>query len=127
MKKVLFALIAIVVMAALVGAYIWFKPHRDIRNEQAVYEFQANELALFFAENEAEANATYLDKVIVVEGDAIKIADDHILMTEGIYCSGDFAGSDIQEGDRIWIKGRVVSYDDLFREVRLDQCILSNQ
>lgn len=72
-KKVLAALLLVVVLIAAVIAYFYYKKPADIRQSAAHYETTASDLLAAFNNNEATANARYLDKVVTVEGAISKI------------------------------------------------------
>ncbi len=63
--KLLLAALAVVVAT---GVYFYInKPHRSVRDEEAV-RISADSLFQAFASNEADANSKYLNKVILVAG-----------------------------------------------------------
>ncbi|MBL7851687.1 MAG: hypothetical protein JNN04_12355 [Cyclobacteriaceae bacterium] len=65
MKKLILAAIAIV---AAIGVYLYInKPHRSVQDEEAL-RISADSLFQAFASNEADANAKYLNKVVLVSG-----------------------------------------------------------
>ena len=69
LKKIL-----VLVLLALVAGFVyflsvWFKPHRDVKNENAVTT-TANELLKAFVKNEREL--TYLDKAVQVSGEVLE-------------------------------------------------------
>ncbi len=122
MKKVLIA----VVLLGLIGGGVYLymnKPHRDIDAEVASVKVTSVQLGQDYREDMEGANAIYLDKVVEVTGIAAEVADDHILLEGGTYCKlAEAQNKTAQAGDEVTIKGRVVSFDDLFEEVRMDFC-----
>jgi hypothetical protein len=66
MKKYLFAGLAVTIAAIAVYFYV-NKPHRSVSEETAL-RVSADSLFQAFQANEAEANAKYLNQVIVVSG-----------------------------------------------------------
>ena len=126
MKKGILVVVVLVVVGAI-GAYLYVfnKPHRDPSSETASYSLLANELAQEFSANTEAANQKYVDKVVEVKGVAMEVSDTYIIMDNVLNCSF-LAGedvSDIQAGDEITIKGRVIAFDDLLEEVKLDNCV----
>lgn len=122
MKKLIWILLAIVVVGAAIYFYVFHKPHRDLAGEEATVTLTADELHNAFASNASEAQISYLDKVVEVEGVLDAISDSVAVMTPGIACTMLHPENLPQEGDELTIKGRVVGYDDLFEEVKLDFC-----
>ena len=106
------------------AAYLWFKPHRDIQGESAKYELTAIELGDAYAAGEDGAHEVYLDQVVLVTGVVHEVDNEHVKLQDDIFCKGDFSNSGLASGDKARIKGRVVGYDDLFQEVRIDNCTL---
>jgi|SRR5690606_6097555 len=126
MKKGIVILLAIVLLGAI-GAYLYVfnKPHRDPSSEVASHSLRATELAQEFSENPEEANRKYIDKVVEVGGVAMEVTDTYIILDNVLNCSlvegHDVMG--VQAGDEIVIKGRVIAFDDLLEEVKLDNCV----
>jgi len=142
----LFAAI-ILVIALSIGAYMWFKPHRNVQAAKAFAELNVKELVNEFTQDAAAANAKYLasdgnSKVLIVNGRVSKISTNQdgeaviVLKDEGSKTgisatftsttSASTAG--IREGDIIRIKGVITagnSYDadlDLYEHAILVQC-----
>ncbi|MEQ9262762.1 MAG: hypothetical protein RLP14_06345 [Owenweeksia sp.] len=126
MKKALWILLILALMGGAYGAYLWFKPHRDIQGEAAKHEMTSIELNEAYALGQDGANAIYLDQVIMVSGTVEEADDTHIKLEGGIFCNGDFSEAKVSSGEKAQVKGRVVGYDDLFGEVRMDNCTLEN-
>ncbi|MGB0177051.1 MAG: OB-fold protein, partial [Owenweeksia sp.] len=120
MKKLGLIVLALILIGGAYAAYLWFKPHRDIEGEAAKYELTAAELGYAYGLGQDGANEIYLDQVVVVSGVIGEVDDVHIKLQDDIFCKGDFSKAGLSSGDKVSIKGRVVGYDDLFQEVRLD-------
>lgn len=67
-------------------------------------------------------------KAIELSGKITTKDDKGIILNEQIYCQFredvNLADNNIQEHQNIKIKGRVIGYDDLLEELKLDQCII---
>lgn len=69
MRKIILIIIALVIIGgAATGAYLWFKPHKNMQRAAADITLTAPELMAAFNNDEAAANAKYLDKVVAVSG-----------------------------------------------------------
>ncbi|WP_417603670.1 OB-fold protein [Owenweeksia hongkongensis] len=126
MKKGILVIVVLVLLGG-VGAYFYVfnKPHRDPSSETASYQISAEEIISDFRNNQEAANEKYVDKVVEVSGTAMEITDSYIIMDNVLNCT-ILAGHDvsgIQAGDEITIKGRVIAFDDLLEEVKMDNCI----
>lgn len=118
--KIAKPLIALILIASAVAVYLWNKPHRDPAKESITARLGGEELRNAYNENKLKADSLYLDQVVLVNGMITEVKGNTILIDDGIFCQFE---QEIQpiEG-RIVIKGRVVGYDDLFGQVRLDFC-----
>jgi hypothetical protein len=147
LKRIGAGILVIIFIAGSIGAYMWFKPHRDVQATKAFAEMKSSELLQEFSTDANAANAKYLSrdgnsKVLVVEGRVSKISTNQsgeaviILMDEGakVGVSGTFTlktspnTAGIKVGDIIKIKGAITtgnSYDanlDLYEHTVLVQC-----
>ncbi len=122
MKKLLWILIIVIIGGVAAYFYVFHKPHRDVAGEDASYELKANELVSQYQNDQVAADNLYLDQVVAVRGKAVEVEKDHIKLENGVYGTllKTDALPDVQVGDEVVIKGRIVGYDDLFGEVRLD-------
>jgi len=81
MKRIGLLILAGVVMAGSIGAYLFFKPHRDVQATSAFAELKVSELVNEFTVDTGKANAKYLQsdgnsKVLIVEGRVKKISEN---------------------------------------------------
>jgi hypothetical protein len=135
--------------AAIVFAYVFFTPHRDVQSVRTDYQVTASKLVAEYLENSALANDRYLDeegesKVFEVSGQVASITEDFngqkvVLLKSatdkaGVSCTFLTTNSSQVEsltiGSKITVKGVITagaSYDEdleLFEHVLLDQCAL---
>ena len=126
MKK----LIWILVIAGIVGVagylYVFYKPHRDIVGGEAQLHASADQLIKAYEQDLKIARDTYNDKIVEVEGVVSKVGDYSVTLNELIYCSLDSSQSvnDVKEGAMLKVKGRILSYDDLFGEIKMDNGVI---
>lgn len=129
MKKIIWILV-IVILGLLIGyLYVFHKPHRDYIGEEAAYKVEAPALVQSYQNDKKAADTKYLDKVIDVKGNITEMDNQHLKLNDKIYCTLDSATAtpQLQVGDMVTMKGRVVGFDDLFGEVRLDNCVVQGQ
>lgn len=67
-RKIIFTVIAIVLVAGAVGAYLYFKQTPDIVQDQPDIKVSASELIAAFESDTATASKKYIDKVVEVSG-----------------------------------------------------------
>ncbi len=117
MKKLLILTVIILVLAGGgVGFYLFNKKVGGLEKVKADYYLTASMLYDAYETQEQEANAKYLDKILVVKGKVEKIEVDEnyssiILkadnaMTGGVNCSFKHKINGVNKGDVISIKGR---------------------
>lgn len=126
MRRSVVALIIIVLGGVLAYLYVFHKPHRDILAEEASHLITADALIEMYENSMDSANAMYLDHVVELEGEVSDVDSASITLMPGVYCHfhGEPGLEKVNKGDIIKVKGRVVGYDDLFGEVKMDYCTL---
>ncbi len=144
-------ILAGITIAVTAGAYLWFKPHRDVQSTEAFATLTVNELTNEFNTDAAKANAKYLSsdgnsKVIIVEGTVNKIITNQagekvLILKDGGAKAGVSATFTLETstkleklsiGDNVKIKGAITtgnSYDsdlDLYEDAVIIQCDIVN-
>lgn len=99
---------------------------REIATETAEYRISAKVIAAQFSSNTAVSNKKYLDKSIVISGRVTSVSGTDVIIDNLVNCSFLTSSVAIKKEQQVTIKGRVVGYDDLMGEVKMDQCSLSN-
>ena len=147
MKRIGLVALAGIIIAGSIGAYMWFKPHRNVQETKAYAELKVQDLVNEFTADAAKANAKYLasdgnSKVLIVEGRVSKISTNQngeqviVLKDEGakVGVSATFTQKtspnveSVKAGDIIKVKGAITtgnSYDadlDLYEHAILVQC-----
>lgn len=124
MKKLGIGILVIGILALAAYWYVFHKPHRDIQNEEASIALSAEELMTVFLNQTDSATAKYVDQIVEVDGvlSEILVEERGLVIEPGIYGSLDSSASlpNLKSGDAIRIRGRVLSFDDLMEEVKLD-------
>lgn len=116
----------VILIAAIIGGTVAYrmynKPHRDIASEDAAFSLTANELFDAFEENEADANAKYLDQVVEVTGEVAEVTENSAgqavititaanAMLGGVSATMQEAGGvNISEGETATVKCRCTGY-----------------
>ncbi len=116
------ALLLVIITAALVYDYTFNSAHRDIASEKADVILSAKKLSAEFQDDETNATANYLDKVIELKGKISAIEDQQLVINNKVQVSfGANALPEVKNNDPISIKGRCVGYDELLEMVKIDQ------
>lgn len=74
MKKIIIPLIALAMIAAAVGFYMYNKPVESLENKKPDVTINAEQLLADYEENEQLANDKYLGKVVQVNGKVAEIS-----------------------------------------------------
>jgi hypothetical protein len=126
MKKALWVILAVVVLGGAYALYQYNKPHRNYTEEEASIGLEGPRLIDDYMSDQAMADENYLDKIIEVKGVLIEKGVNSLVIEPGVYVSlSDTTNLDgLSEGDVIKIKGRVLGYDELMEEVKIDQATI---
>ena len=117
----LFLLLSVVVGVSAFN-YIMHGGGRNLLKEETNFSVSSNDLAKEFSTNTNSANAKYLEKAVAVKGIVADVNNNVITLDNGIVCTLQTANNAIKKNQVVTIKGRVVGYDDLMEEIKLDQC-----
>jgi hypothetical protein len=146
-KKIILVLGIGVLIAGIIGAVMFFQPHRDVQNTKTDFSYQASEIVNEYLTDVNKANNKYLDeegnsKVLEIIGTVAEISEDFknqkvILLKSdsdkaGVSCT--FTQETNQHtlntkiGDKITVKGVIRSgaaFDedlDMYENVILEKC-----
>jgi hypothetical protein len=118
-KNIFFTFIALVLIAVITGFFLWNKPHRNVKDAEAI-ETNAIDLYHIFISDSAKANATYLDKIVRVSGTISGISvnqkDQKIILLKtsvpgaSVNCTMEENINNYKVGDNITLKGICSGY-----------------
>ena len=116
LKKILFAAIAVTVTISVAMYFVYNKPHKA--TDVAEVTLTAQSLVSAFDQNETEANAKFLDKVIEVKGKVKEVIeqDDSFILLLGdessmssVSCTLDHKSDSVayglKPGDEVVVRG----------------------
>jgi len=123
-KKILFGLLAIGLVAGIYGYFQYNKEHRDIAAEEASISIGAVDLFEQYSNDEVSANAKYLDKVIVVSGTIMEVAAEEGSEMLVLQANDDLFGVNVyfdqpqviegvSIGDEVMVKGHCTGGDGM--------------
>ena len=109
-------------MAVVGFNYILHGGARDLSNEDTVFTVNSKSMINEFTTNVDVSNKKYLDKAITVTGTITTITGKEVILDNSIICNLKEVDATIQKDQKVTLKGRLVGYDDLMGEIKLDQC-----
>jgi hypothetical protein len=135
MKKLLLAVLAIGVLGAGYGYYLWTKKPENLLDVKTAATFEASSIMDEFKKDPVGAGTRYNGKPIQVSGEIAEITkndagDLTVLLntTTGgkVICEFDrmykVEDTGYKTGDKINLKGECTGFDDLFGDVKLSRC-----
>lgn len=125
MKKKFYFLIILLLLITFVGYQFIYQDHRDIATEKASIVETTSQIYSAFLSNESQANAKYLDKTIEVKGIVTSIDESikNVMIDSKLNAVFiDEVPKDVKINDSIIVKGRLVGFDSLLDELKMDQC-----
>lgn len=130
-KKLKFRLglgVVLVMISAIVVLYFYvYKSHRDIDAEKAAFEISVSELSQRFINNPDSSTATYADQTISIYGNvtALDLKQNTITLDNKLIATTSKEEMNkAKMGELVKLKGRFIGYDELFNELRMDQCTI---
>jgi hypothetical protein len=128
MKKKGFIIVVVVLVMVIAGAFVYYGYlYKDVRNvsaEDAAYTLPANKLLAAYTANQQLADSTYLNKTIAIQGKVTQVSDSVLTVDSRVFCGFDLKPDKNSINKTVTIKGRCIGYDELFGEVKLDQCTI---
>ena len=125
MKKAIPVLLASLVAGFVLGYSMYNKPHRDYVSEAVAKSWSSTELVEWHTSHPESEHAQWQDQVMQVSGNVTSVSDRGIVLSPGVVVTWE-------EGHQpatapvgaVTIQGRLVGFDDLFGEVRIDHARL---
>ncbi len=122
-KIIIGALVAIALVAFTIN-YVFHGGARDLAAEDTAFTVTSKALTIEFTTDLAASNKKYLEKAVAITGKVTEIAATQIIVDNTVVCSLKTPDTTIKKDQNVIIKGRLVGYDDLMGEIKLDQCFI---
>lgn len=118
-------------LLASAGIYFYygflFKEARNIESERPTVSTSATNLMNEYNSNQEKSDSLYLNKTIEVTGKVTKETDSVVVLDSIVFCLFIKKKRNKLLNSRLSVKGKCIGYDELFQEVKLDQCIINKQ
>lgn len=125
-KILLIVFLTISLLAISSYYYIMYGGARNVSNEETAFTVSSKSIVNEFDSNIEKANKKYLEKAIVIKGTITEITGKEVIIDKTIICDLKNLDISIKKDQVVTLKGRVVGYDDLMGELKLDQCFVIN-
>tara|TARA_R110001632_G_scaffold10544_5_gene38943 strand:+ start:20104 stop:20490 length:387 start_codon:yes stop_codon:yes gene_type:complete len=121
-SKIAIVVILVIAITSVVVYKYSMLPPAKIESKKVDFTGTSNELLSKIQENAAE----WQDKIVVISGKITSVEDKGIILSSSIYCQlrDSTLAKTLNPNSPISLKGRVIGYDDLLEELKLDQCII---
>lgn len=127
-KKIVFLIVTLFIMASI-GIYVYygflFKGARNIESERPTVTTSVINLINDYNSNQKKSDALYLNKTIEVNGKVTKETDDVVVLNNTVFCLLIQKKRNKLLNSHLNVKGKCIGYDELFQEVKLDQCVIN--
>ena len=126
-SKIFIGIVLIAVIGAYVGYSYAYKPHTAIADMEVAFTGKATD---FLAKIKESPEAwTQGEKVVELTGEITAKDDKGVSINESIYFQLEEGTSTegLTTGQKTQIKGRIIGYDDLLEELKLDKAIILKQ
>ena len=127
MKKAIPLLVAALVAAFVVAYSMYNKPHRDYASEEVAKSWSSTELVDWHRSHPESEHVQWQDQVMQVNGNVTSGSDRGIVLSPGVVVTWEVGQQPATAPEGVvTIQGRLVGFDDLFGEVRIDHARLMN-
>lgn len=120
--------VTLVMISAIVVLYFYvYQSHRNIQSETAAFETSVSELSQRFINNPDSSTVTYADQTISIYGNvtALDLKQNTITLDNKLIATTSKEEMNrAKTGELVKLKGRFIGYDELFNELRMDQCTI---
>ena len=124
-KIIIFSIVAIIIVTFAGYYYVMHGGARNLSNEETAFTISSKKITDQFAANVDASNKKYLDKAIAINGIVTNVNGKEVILDNSIICNLKEVDATIQKNQKVTLKGRVVGYDDLMGEIKLDQCFIA--
>jgi flagellar basal body-associated protein FliL len=123
-KIILFSLIIIILIGSFAYNYVMYGGSRNLTSEKTNFTVTSTSITSEFTTDIETANKKYLEKAVAIKGKITVSNRNEVILDEIVICDFKNQDSSIKKGQMVTVKGRVVGYDDLMGELKLDQCFI---
>lgn len=125
-KPLVYAALVLAGAALFFAVYEYNRPASDRTMESSAVTLSARELHSGFLGGDSLQSAQWLNRIVEVTGEVQSAKGATVMLVPGVVCTFEESPDRSQclEGSEVTLKGRVLGFDDLFNEVRMDFCLV---
>lgn len=125
-SKIIILLATLVIIGVVsfptIKNFVYNMGKRDIQSEKAVFTISSQSIVAEFTANADASNKKYLEKPVAINGTVTSVNGKEVILDDVINCTFLKVDTSVKKGQKLTIKGRVIGYDDLLGELKMDQC-----
>ena len=124
MKKRFFIGVFLIIGIIVLYNYV-YKSHRNIEVEKASFIVTSEIILNEFSVNEEEASKKYLDEILEISGVVTSVSNSFLQLDSfiNLYFNDTVNRNEMLKKE-LRVKGRFIGFDELLKEIKLDQCIV---
>lgn len=124
-RLLIFGIILLLVFGSFyVYNNVLYKESRNIEEEDSLFILSSSDLIKEYKLDLSKSDEKYLNKTIEIEGKITEISDSTITLDSTIFCGFDKKIGQENLNKKVIIKGRCIGFDEMFNEVKFDQCTI---
>ncbi|WP_152561052.1 hypothetical protein [Flavobacterium sp. ASV13] len=123
-KIIISILFAIVLIIFFSYNYLMHSGARNLATEKTDFTVSSAAITAEFISDLEAANKKYLENAVAIKGKITALNGKEVILDGTIICSFKDQDLSIKKDQIVTVKGRIVGYDDLMGEVKLDQCFI---
>jgi hypothetical protein len=123
--KIIFVSLVVIALVGLLGYnYVMHGGERNLATEKTDFTVTSANITAEFTKDIEASNKKYLEKAVAITGTITSANATEVIIDNVIICNLKKLDSSIKKGQAVTVKGRIVGYDDLMGELKLDQCFI---
>lgn len=124
MKKIVLAVSVLAIVSFSGYYYVTHAGVRDLTSEETDFAVTSEKITTEFTSNTDSSNKKYLEKAVAISGKITDVSGLAVIVDNTIVCNLKKPDPTIKKNTTVTVKGRVVGFDDLMGELKLDQCFI---
>ena len=121
-SRIIISLVIISLLGFFTYEYVMHGGARDLSTEKAEFTLSSKAILEEFTTNQELSNKKYLEKAVAIKGTITDVNSTQIIVDNAIICILKNPNTTLVKNQSVTVKGRVVGFDDLMGELKLDQC-----